>query len=325
MVRSPSGAWLLAHLERLDDVVDLDVVERPEADTALEALADLGGVVLEPPQRLDREVVGDHHAIAHQAGPGVAPDEPVDDHAARDVAELRRPEHLADLRRAERDLLELGLEHALEGGLDLVDRLVDDRVVADVDALALGKLLGALRGAHVERDDDALVDGGEVDVVVGDRTDAAVDDPQRDLLPHVDLEQGVLESLDGAGDVALDDEVERLDLALLQPVLQRDPLAGLGEGRIAGAGDTGQTEDEHRTGRSGLLQRLAELVEHRPHAPVGLTGDDRVARAQRAALDEDGRNRSAALVEVALDGNATRRHVWVGTQVERRVGGQDDG
>ena len=47
------------------------------------------------------------------------------------------PEDLANLRRAELDLLELGLEHALERGLDLFDRLVDDRVVADVDALAL--------------------------------------------------------------------------------------------------------------------------------------------------------------------------------------------
>ena len=34
---------------------------------------------------------------------------------------------------AELRLLELGLEHALERGLDFLDRLVDDRVVADLD------------------------------------------------------------------------------------------------------------------------------------------------------------------------------------------------
>ena len=39
---------LLPHLERLDHVIDLDVVVRPEADTALVAVADLGRVVLEP-------------------------------------------------------------------------------------------------------------------------------------------------------------------------------------------------------------------------------------------------------------------------------------
>jgi len=47
-----------------------------------------------------------------------------------------------DLRGAELDFLELGLEHALERRLDLFDRLVDDRVVADVDALAPGQLAG---------------------------------------------------------------------------------------------------------------------------------------------------------------------------------------
>src|SRR5690242_21393511 len=41
-----SGASLLAQLERLDDVADLDVVEALEHETALEAFADLGHIVL---------------------------------------------------------------------------------------------------------------------------------------------------------------------------------------------------------------------------------------------------------------------------------------
>src|SRR3954471_4954322 len=82
-----SLARLLAHLEGLDDVLDLDVVERPETDTALVALADLGHVVLEPAQRLDREVVGDDHAVADQPGLGVPGDRPAADDGARHVAD----------------------------------------------------------------------------------------------------------------------------------------------------------------------------------------------------------------------------------------------
>src|SRR3712207_7010263 len=59
-----SRARLLAYLEGLDDVLELDVVERPETDTALVAVADLGHVVLEATQRLDGEVVGDDHPVA---------------------------------------------------------------------------------------------------------------------------------------------------------------------------------------------------------------------------------------------------------------------
>jgi hypothetical protein len=48
------------------------------------------------------------------------------DHAARDVADLGRAEDRADLGLAQGRLLVLGLEHALERGLDLFDGLVDD-------------------------------------------------------------------------------------------------------------------------------------------------------------------------------------------------------
>ena len=70
--------------------------------------------------------------------------------------------------------------------------------------------------ADVEADDDRVVDRREVDVVLRDRTDTAVDDPQVDLVADLDLEQRVLERLDGTGHVTLDDEVEGLDLALLR-------------------------------------------------------------------------------------------------------------
>src|SRR5579863_1826093 len=162
-----SGPWLLPHLEGLDRVADPDVVVA-DADAALEALADLGRVVLEPAQRLHRQVVGDDHAVPDQPRLGVAVDRAGTDDAAGDVADPGHPEDLPDLRRAELHLFEHGLEHALERGLDLLDRLVDDRVVADVHALALGQLARPAGRPDVEADDHRVRGDGQVHVVLGE-------------------------------------------------------------------------------------------------------------------------------------------------------------
>src|ERR1019366_2742491 len=134
-----SGARLLPHLVGLDDITDLDVVVA-DADTAFEALAHLGRVVLEPAQRFDREVLRDDYAVPDQPGLAVTGDGARPHDAAGHVADPRHPEDLPDLGRAELGLLEDGLEHALQSGFDFLDRLVDDRVVADVHALALRQL-----------------------------------------------------------------------------------------------------------------------------------------------------------------------------------------
>src|SRR5439155_1541121 len=124
---------------------------------------------------------------------------PGPDDAPGDVADPRHPEDLPDLRRAELRLLELGLEHALERRLDLLDRLVDDRVVADVDALAPGQLTGPFGRPDVEADDHRVGGDGQVDVILGDRADAAADHAQADLFADVELEQRVLEGFDRTG------------------------------------------------------------------------------------------------------------------------------
>src|SRR6478736_273561 len=346
-----SAARDLAHLERLDDVAFLDVLEVAQHQTTLEALADLGGVVLLALERLQVQVVGDDGAVADDADLGVAPDHAAGDHATGDVADLGRAEDRTDLRLAQGRLLELRLEHALERGLDLLDGLVDDGVVPDLHALAVGQLRRLALRADVEADDDRVGGGGQVDVGLGDRTDTAVDDPQADLVADVDLRQRVLERLDRTGHVALEDEVELLALALLHGGhevlegathaalgLHGRPLAGLtllgdlarhpvvldDDEVLAGAGNGAQTQDHRRAGRAGLGELVAELVEHRADAAVGRTGDDRVADAERAALDEDGRDRAAAAVEVRLDDQTLRLALRVRPEVERRVGGQDD-
>src|SRR5829696_3508599 len=294
-----SGARDLAHLERLDDVLGLDVVERPQPDTALVALADLGRVVLEPAEGLHRQVVGDYGAVPEPTGLRVADDRPGADQRTGDVADLGNAEDLADLRGPELDLLVLRLEHALESGLDLVDGLVDDRVVPDVHPLAVGELGGLALGPDVEAQDDDVVGQRQVDVALGDATDAAVDDPQRDVVAHLDLHQRLFERLDGARVVALDDQVE---LAVLLErgvqVLEADPLphrrvlrvadAGLAtvgdlpgdavlvddEEGVTGPRHGGQPHDLHRAGRQGFLELVPVLVEQRPDAAVGVAGHD---------------------------------------------------
>src|SRR4051812_33427709 len=100
-------ARLLAHLEGLDHVADLRRAEPAQRQTTLEALADLGGVVLEPAQRADRDVLRHHDTVAQDARLGVAADETGADHTAGDETDLGRAEDLADLRGAQLDLFVL--------------------------------------------------------------------------------------------------------------------------------------------------------------------------------------------------------------------------
>src|SRR5690606_4199912 len=359
--RTPGGtAWLpaaasvarlLLHLVGLDDVLEAQVVVA-EADTALVALADLGGIVLEPAQRLHGEVVGDDHPVADEPRLGVAPDDAAADDRTRHVADPRDLEDLPDLRGAQLDLFVDRLEQALDRRLDLLDRLVDDRVVADVDAHPVGELAVLALRPDVEADDDGLRRRRQVDVVLRDRADAAADDADADLVAaRVDLEQRLLQGLHGTGHVALDEQGELGALPLLQgllPVLHGDParrLRLLGEALarlalvgdlagdpvvlddqevVAGAGHVGQAQHLHRPGRLGVLHVLAVLVEHGADAAVGVAADDRVADVERAPLHQHRGHGAAAAVEVGLDREALGLHARVGAQVQRGVGGQHD-
>jgi len=156
-----------------------------------------------------------------------------------------------------------------------------------------------------------------------------VNDLELDLFGDLDLDEGVFEGLDRTGDVALDDEVERGPLALLDPVeqvLQGDPTAAVGDlgGPVAGLsllGDLpggavfahrqegvagtwygGQTEHLDRTGRTRLGHRLAVLVEHGAHTSMRVTGHDRVTDPQGAVIR--GAHVTARQVETNLTAEA---------------------
>ena len=73
------------------------------------------------------------------------------------------------------------------------------------------------------------------------------------------------------------------------------------------------------TGTDGpaSVDRRAEIVDQRAHAPPGRTGDDDVADAQGAALDQHGADRTAAALELGLDDDAFGGAIRVGPQIQQ--------
>src|SRR5688572_18584128 len=111
-------AFQFLDLVAFDDVPDFDVLELLDADAALEALANLGNIVLEVPERGDLALVNDT-VVAQQADIGRSRDDAIDDHATGDRARLRHLERVPDLGASLEDLLELRIEQAGHGRLDL--------------------------------------------------------------------------------------------------------------------------------------------------------------------------------------------------------------
>ena len=83
----------------------------------------------------------------------IALDGALGDVAAGDGADAADLERLADHGPAQVDDLLARLELAFQGGADVVGQVVDDVVLADLDALLLGQGAGAVVGHDVEADD----------------------------------------------------------------------------------------------------------------------------------------------------------------------------
>ena len=329
-------------------VVDLDVLEVLEHDPALQALLDLADVVLESPQGGD--LAGpDDGAVADQAHLAVAQHLAVGDQAAGDRAPARRLEELLDLGLADRLLDLLGLEQALHRRAQLLGHLVDHRVGADLDSLALGGATGVGQRADVEADDDRVGGRGEHHVGLVDPAGGGADHVDDDLVLR-ELGDLVLKRLQRARDVGLDDDRELVELALLrlgEDLLEGD-LAGLAPrqllglealgalvGELAGAAlvldhldplarlaDAVEAEHLDRVAGPSRLDALAGVVLHRAHlSPLG-AGDERVADVQRAALDQHRDHRAATGVEVGLDHRSRRRarRGWPSAPRPRRPG-----
>src|SRR5919198_556278 len=84
---------------------------------------------------------------------------------------------------------------------------------------------------------------------------------------------------------------------------------------LAGLGDAVEAEHLDRVAGTRGVDALAVVVDHRADAaPVG-AGHERVADAQRAALDEQRHHRAAPGIELGLDDHAAGRRVRVGLEL----------
>ena len=102
--------------------------------------------------------------------------------AARHQANLGNVEQLENLRIAEHRLAQRRRKHARKRRLHVVDEIVDDVVVADLDAVMLGKVARLLMRADVEAKDDRLRGRGQRHIGFGYAADAAMDDPRHDFV-----------------------------------------------------------------------------------------------------------------------------------------------
>lgn len=137
------------HLEDLKLVELTDVVVALERQAAFLTGLNFADVVLEVLEggELARP---DDHVVAKQSDRRIAANHAFEHAAAGDVADLRHADDLADLEKAERRFAAFGREHAAQSGLNVIHGVVDDVVVADVDAFGLGNLARLSVGADVK-------------------------------------------------------------------------------------------------------------------------------------------------------------------------------
>jgi len=80
------------------------------------------------------------------------------------------------------DLAVRRFQHTGESGLNIVDELIDDIVVADIDAFFLRQAQSSPIGLDVKADDDGSRGGSEVNVGFVDVPDAFVNKAYLDIL-----------------------------------------------------------------------------------------------------------------------------------------------
>ena len=293
-------------------------------------------------------LVGNDDAVTHNANLGVAGDLAFQHIATGNGADAGDLEHLAHLRAAQLDLAGLWRQHTLHRGGDLLDGIVDDAVHAHVNAFALSHVAGYRVRTDVESNNDRAAGLCQHDIRLADRADCAVDNLDANL-GVAQLLQRLLDGLNRALNVRLDDDRQLLGLAflnLLEQIIQCNLLVGaelLLLGLLASLFHqlTGQllvlnsvefvarcryvcqTGDLNRRGWAGALDLLASGVGHHTHAANRCAGNHAVAGLEGTVLYQNGRNRSAALVEFCLDDRALGQTVRVGFEL-LYLGNQQD-
>src|SRR5690606_20492330 len=190
--------------EELEGVAFLDVVVVLDAKAAFEAFANFLDIVLEALEAFELAGVDDND-LAQQAQTRAATYHAAGDYTARDRADLGGHEHLTDLGRTDDLFALLGCQHAGHGRLHLIHGVVDDVVVAQIDAIVLSQLARTCIGPGVEPDDDRLGRDCQIDVGFADAADGRMHDLHPDLVGR-QLEQRRGQCFLRTLHVGLDDE-----------------------------------------------------------------------------------------------------------------------
>src|SRR5215470_6710882 len=327
----------------LDDVADFVVAEAFERQPALEALVDFARVVFEAAQA-GYPAVEDYQAVADQTRVGRALDRAARHHTAGHRADFRHANHVADFGLAYDRLSDSRGEQSEHGVANLLLDLVDDRVQPDVHIFLSGHLFGARFGPNVEADDHGGLSfrrARQERVRFGDRADAGMDHADFNLVRR-EPRQNLFDGLDRALRVRLEDDQQFLDLAGRHPLAQliqaarrralqargaRIGLAAVGNlMRLRHVGDdleqvarrrrAFQSDHFDRRSRGGLFHAPASIVEQRADSAEVLAGDERIADAQRAVLDQRRRHRASPAVELRFEHRASRLAIRIGFEVE---------
>src|SRR5712692_8544731 len=338
----------LLHLEALQDVADLHVVEIGDAGAALEAGANLADVFFEAPQRAELGRV-DYHAVAHDAHLRIALEHSVLHIASRNHSGALDAERVAHLGPAQIMLLNDRLEQPFHGFLKFVGYLVDDRVRADIHFFLLRQVGRLAVRPDTKGNDDGAGRRREEHVVFGDGADTGADDFQLDLVRR-ELRQQFAQHFRRALHIGLDDDGQFLDLAGLElfvELVERDArAAGPGHGGVAllrlavlndvprlgfighlevitGLGHALQAQHFHRRGRRRFLDGPALVVKHGADFAEHRSANKKVAGAQRAVLHQHGSYGPAPPVHARLEHGSGRRRLGIGFQLAQ-IGDEQD-
>ena len=151
----------------------------------------------------------EYDAVADNADLSVALDLAVLHIAAGDGAHLRHLEGLAHLGDAGVLFHDIRRQKTHARGVDVLNRLVDDAIQADVDLFLLCLLLRLASRANVEADDDRVGSARQRNVGLVDRAYAAVDTFDNDFLVGK-LRQALLDCFHAALYIRFDNQVQFL-------------------------------------------------------------------------------------------------------------------
>src|SRR5690606_36110211 len=347
LVAGLQRACYLNPLEHLDPVASAHVVVVLHADTALHAVPYFADVILEATQGFQLAFVDDHVFTQYPDRP-VTVDRALDDHTTGHRPELRRTEHVTHFGNTKDLLAHIAAKHARQGLLDVFDDLVDHAVVAQIQAFGLDHLARRGIGTDVEAEDHGVGSQRQVGIGLGDTAHATGYDLDLDFVV-AQLVQRALQCFQRTAHVGLDDDIERLLLALahvLEHVLQLGRLLtgqlDLAELALTEQRDFPrlllvshhghlvtrfrgaiQAEDRDGNGRAGFFHQVAVFVKHGTHPAVVQAGQHHVALTQGTVLDQYGGNRATALVQPRLDDYTAGRSRGLGLEL-KHLGLQQD-